>query len=54
MTAVRPEAPGQAVVEAALVLLDRIGLTPADLAAVPSLASQYRPSPSTSRSYRQR
>ena len=35
MTAVRPEAPGQAVVEAALVLLDRIGLTPANLAAVP-------------------
>ena len=33
MTAVSPEAPRQAVVEAALVLLERMGLTPADLAA---------------------
>ena len=35
MTAVRPEASRQAVVEAALVLLERMGLTPADLAAGP-------------------
>jgi|GEM_PF-2304454 hypothetical protein len=35
MTAVKPEASRQAVVEAAMVLLERMGLTPADLAAVP-------------------
>ena len=35
MTAVSPEASRQAVVEAALVLLERMGLTPAGLAAVP-------------------
>ena len=35
MTAVNPDASRQAVVEAALVLLERMGLTPADLAAVP-------------------
>ena len=35
MTAVRPEASRQAVVEAALVLLGRMGLTPAELTAVP-------------------
>ena len=35
MTAVNPDAGQQAVVEAALVLLERMGLTPADLAAVP-------------------
>jgi integrase/recombinase XerC len=35
VTAVHPEASRQAVVEAALVLLERMGLTPADLAAVP-------------------
>ena len=35
MTAVHPDASRQAVVEAALVLLERMGLTPADLAAVP-------------------
>lgn len=35
MTAVSPDASRQAVVEAALVLLERMGLTPADLAAVP-------------------
>jgi hypothetical protein len=52
MTAVYPEASRQAVVEAALVLLERMGLSPADLAAVPQTASRYRPSPSTSRSYR--
>ncbi len=39
MTAVHPAASRQAVVEAALVLLERMGLSPADLAAVP----QYRP-----------
>ncbi len=41
MTAVQPEASRQAVVEAALVLLERMGLTPADLAAIP----QDRPVP---------
>ena len=35
MTAVHPEASRRAAVEAALVLLERMGLTPADLAAVP-------------------
>ena len=35
MTAMNPDASGQAVVDAALVLLERMGLTPADLAAVP-------------------
>jgi integrase/recombinase XerC len=35
MTAVHPDASRQAVVEAALVLLERMGLTAADLAAVP-------------------
>ena len=50
MTAVHPEVSRQAVVEAALVLLERMGLTPADLAAVRSPARRYRPSPSTSRS----
>ena len=35
MTAVHPEASRLAVVEAALVLLERMGLTPADLAAAP-------------------
>src|SRR5580700_9181435 len=35
MTAVHPEASRQAVVEAALVLLERMGLSPADLAGVP-------------------
>ena len=35
MTAVNPDASRQAGVEAALVLLERMGLTPADLAAVP-------------------
>ena len=35
MTAAHPEASQQAVVETALVLLERMGLTPADLAAVP-------------------
>jgi integrase/recombinase XerC len=35
MTAVNPEASRQAVVEAALVLLERMGLSRADLAAIP-------------------
>ena len=35
MTAVNPEASRQAAVEAALVLLERMGLSPADLAGVP-------------------
>ena len=35
MTAVHPDASQQAVVEAALVLLKRMGLTAADLTAVP-------------------
>ena len=39
MIAAHPEASRQAVVEAALVLLERMGLTPADLAAIP----QHRP-----------
>ncbi len=57
MSAVSPDASQQAVVEAALVLLERMGLSPADLTAVPqprSPASRCRPSPSTSRWYRQR
>ena len=33
--AVHPDASRQAVVEAALVLVERMGLTPADLATVP-------------------
>jgi len=37
MTAVNPEASRQAVVEAALVLLERMGLSPADLAGVPRI-----------------
>ena len=37
MTAVNSEAPRQAVVEAALVLLERMGLSPADLTAVPQV-----------------
>ena len=40
MTAVNPEASRQAVVEAALVLLERMGLTPADLAAAPPPCKQ--------------
>jgi integrase/recombinase XerC len=35
MSAVNPAASRQAVVEAALVLLERMGLSPADLTAVP-------------------
>jgi integrase/recombinase XerC len=35
MTTAHPDASQQAVVEAALVLLERMGLTPADLAAIP-------------------
>ena len=35
MSAVTPAASRQAVMEAALVLLERMGLTPADLVAVP-------------------
>ena len=35
MTAVNPGASQQAVVEAALVLLERMGLSPADLTAAP-------------------
>src|SRR5260370_19993844 len=35
MIAVSPDTSQQAVVEAALVLLERMGLTPADLAAIP-------------------
>jgi integrase/recombinase XerC len=35
MTAVNPDTSRQAVVEAALVLLERMGLSPADLAAIP-------------------
>jgi integrase/recombinase XerC len=35
MTTVNPEAAQRAVVEAALVVLERMGLSPADLTAVP-------------------
>jgi hypothetical protein len=35
MTAVNPDTSQQAVVEAALVLLERMGLSPADLTGVP-------------------
>jgi len=35
MTPVNPDATRQAVIEAALVLLERMGLSPADLSAVP-------------------
>jgi hypothetical protein len=52
MTAVHPEASRQAVVEAALVLLERMGLSAADLAAVPPSRKRCRRSPSTSRSCR--
>jgi hypothetical protein len=40
MTAVNPDASRQAVVEAALVLLERMGLSPADLTAVPQPRKQ--------------
>lgn len=40
MSSPAPAVSQQAAVEAALVLLERMGLTPADLAAVP----QHRPS----------
>ena len=40
MTAISPAASQQAVVEAALVLLTRMGLTPADLAAIPQHRSE--------------
>ena len=40
MTAVNPDASQQAAVEAALVLLERMGLSPADLAAVPQPRKQ--------------
>jgi integrase/recombinase XerC len=35
MTAVNPDAPQRAAVEAALVVLERMGLSPADLTAIP-------------------
>jgi site-specific recombinase XerD len=47
MTIVNPDASQQAVVEAALVLLERMGLTPADLTAVP----QARPAAPTFAEY---
>ena len=47
----RSAAPGQAVVDAAMLVLERMGLTPADLLAA-SAARPARPSPSTSRSCR--
>ncbi len=40
MTATSPAASRQAVVDAVLVLLERMGLTPADLAAVPQHRSE--------------
>ena len=58
MSAVSPAAAAasqQAVVEAALVLLERMGLSPADLIAAPAgRASRCRRSPSTSRWCRRR
>jgi len=47
MTAMHQDASRQAVVEAALVLLERMGLSPADLAAVP----QARPAVPTFAEY---
>jgi hypothetical protein len=40
MTAVNPDASRRAVVEAALVVLERMGLSPADLTAVPQRRPQ--------------
>lgn len=54
MTAVNSGASQQAVVEAALVLLERMGLSPADLTAEPQPAERFRRSPSMSRWCRQR
>ena len=48
----RSGAPGQAVVDAAMLVLERMGLTPADLLAAPAARPPARPSPSTSRSCR--
>jgi hypothetical protein len=42
MTAMNADASRQAVVEAALVLLERMGLTPADLAAGPPAGADLR------------
>ena len=46
----RTGAPGQAVADAAMLVLERMGLTPADLLAAPRPGRPPRPSPSTSRS----
>ena len=54
MTAVHPGASQQAVVAAALVVLERMGLSPADLAAAPRTGRRCRRSPSMSRSCRRR
>jgi hypothetical protein len=52
--AAQPAASRQAVVEAALVLLEWMGLTPEGLAAVPQPRKPCRPSPSMCRSWRRR
>jgi len=54
VTAVNPDTSRQAVVEAALVLLKRMGLTRRTWPPSPSVARRCRPSPSTSRSCRRR
>ena len=57
MSAVSPTGPAasqQAAVEAALVLLERMGLSPADLVAAPRDRAVVRHSPSTSRWCRRR
>ena len=40
MTAMNQDASQQEVVQAALVLLERMGLTPTDLTAIPAVASR--------------
>jgi len=39
----------QAAIQAALLVLEKMGLTPADLAAGPGSGRSFRPSPSTCR-----
>jgi hypothetical protein len=51
MSTVNPGASQQAVMEAVLVPLERMGLSPADLTGVRQVRRRCRPSPSTSRSW---
>ena len=44
----RPAAPGQAVVDAAMLVLERMGLTPADLLAAPAARPLRLPGTATS------